>query len=65
MVARGAVLVAFTTVVALQIVEPSRRPTARRRALAIHQRNGLYANAVFDRIVGSLRPAASSPEAAR
>lgn len=61
----AAVLVAFTTVVMLQIVEPSRRPTARRRALAIHLRNGLYANAVFDRIVGSLRPTAASSEAAR
>ena len=49
------VLLAFTAVVIFQIAEPSRQPSERRRALAIHLRNGLYANAAFDRIVGSLR----------
>lgn len=49
------VLIAFTSVVIFQIAEPSRQPSARRRALAIHLRNGLYANAAFDRLVGSLR----------
>lgn len=57
----GAVLVAFASVVVLQILEPSRAPSARRRAIAMHLRNGLYANALFDRVVGSLR----LPEVAR
>lgn len=48
-------LVAFATVVVLQILEPARASSARRRALAVHLRNGLYANALFDRMVGSLR----------
>jgi len=60
-----AVLVTFAAVVILQIAEPSRRPSARRRALAIHLRNGLYANAMFDRLVGSLRPMAPASEAGR
>lgn len=51
----AAVLVAFTVVVGLQIVEPARRPSRLRRRWAIHLRNGLYANALFDRTVGSLR----------
>ena len=59
------IVAAFTAVVALQIAEPSRQPSARRRALAIHLRNGLYANAVFDRFVGSLRPMPASSEATR
>lgn len=55
------ILIAFATVVLLQIAEPGRPPSPRRRALAIHFRNGLYANAMFDRAVGSLRriPAAT------
>jgi len=49
------VLVAFGAVVAQQLVDPARPPSARRRAMAIHLRNGLYANALFDRAVGALR----------
>lgn len=51
----GAVLAAFSTVVVLQILEPTRPSTTRRRALAVHVRNGLYANAALDRLVGGLR----------
>jgi Kef-type K+ transport system membrane component KefB len=50
-----AVLAAFGTAVWLQILEPTRPATARRRAAAVHLRNGLYANAVLDRLVGSFR----------
>lgn len=57
------ILIAFATVVILQIAEPSRPPSRRRRAVAIHLRNGLYANAVFDRAVGSLRRMPAAPEA--
>lgn len=49
------ILVSFATVVGLQILEPTRPKSARRRALAVHFRNGLYANALFDRVVGALR----------
>lgn len=51
----GIVVVTFAAVVLLQILEPSRPASRRRRALALHFRNGLYANAALDRIVGSLR----------
>jgi NAD(P)H-quinone oxidoreductase subunit 5 len=45
----------FATVVLLQIRGPVHRQSARQRALAVHVRNGLYANALFDRAVGALR----------
>jgi NAD(P)H-quinone oxidoreductase subunit 5 len=51
----GMVLVAFTVAVVFQILEPARGPSTRRRHLAMHLRNGLYANAAFDRVVGALR----------
>jgi NAD(P)H-quinone oxidoreductase subunit 5 len=55
-------LVAFAGVVLLQVLEPTRPSTRRRRAWAIHLRNGLYANAVLDRLVGGLRvPRADGP----
>jgi len=50
-----AVLVAFATVVLLQIIEPTRAAGRRRQRLAIHFRNGLYVNAMFDRAIGALR----------
>lgn len=49
------VLIAFATVILLQILEPTRPRSRRRRRLAVHLRNGLYVNAIFDRLVGSLR----------
>lgn len=49
------VVAVFATVVFLQIFEPARTTSRRRRALAIHVRNGLYANALYDRVVGALR----------
>lgn len=60
---RGALQLALMTVVVLgfaaivlgQIREPTRTPTARRQALVVHLRNGFYANALFDRMVGALR----------
>jgi len=59
------VLVSFASVVVMQIFEPTRPQTARRRAMAIHLRNGLYANAMFDRAVGALRRPALRPEQTR
>lgn len=61
----GVVLVAFTAVVLQQILDPARPATARRRAIAVHLRNGLYANALFDRLVGGLRPPAPQSEVSR
>ncbi len=58
------ILVGFTAVVLLQIAEPARTRTPRRRALAVHFRNGLYANALFDRMVGALRTPTAQPETA-
>ncbi|MFP4148023.1 MAG: proton-conducting transporter membrane subunit [Nitriliruptoraceae bacterium] len=51
----GLILAVFATVVLLQILHPVLPPSARRTALAIHLRNGLYANALLDRAVGGLR----------
>ena len=53
------VFVGFASIVLLQILEPTRAASARRRALAVHLRNGLYANAWFDRLIGSLRTASA------
>jgi NAD(P)H-quinone oxidoreductase subunit 5 len=53
------VLVAFATVVLFQILDPARPRSRRRQVLAIHMRNGLYANALLDRAVGALRAPAT------
>lgn len=57
----GLVLAAFASVVLVQIVEPTRAPEQWRRHLAVHVRNGLYANAVYDRLIGALRTAPPAP----
>ncbi len=49
------VLMAFGLVVFFQILAPLFGTSQTYTALAIHLRNGLYANAVLDRIIGSLR----------
>jgi NAD(P)H-quinone oxidoreductase subunit 5 len=50
----GVLLIAFGAVVFIQIVAPTLVSHPSYRALAIHLRNGLYANTVLDRIVGAL-----------
>lgn len=56
------VMVSFGAVVLLQILEPARGTSPARRRLAVHLRNGLYANALFDRVMGALRtPAIAGP----
>ena len=50
----GAVLLTFSLAVILQIVGPTLTPGPFSRKLAIHLRNGFYANALFDRLVGAL-----------
>jgi len=59
------IVVAFAAVVLLQILEPAHGTSPRRRALAVHLRNGLYANALFDRAVGALRTPSTQVEAVR
>lgn len=51
----GVLLFAFTTVIVLQIIAPVLSSSAAYQSLAIHVRNGLYVNAIFDRWVSSLR----------
>ena len=53
-------VISFGAVTVLQIVEPSRAGSPFWRAARVHLANGLYANAVFDRLAGALnRPAPS------
>jgi len=47
-------LVAFATVVFIQIIAPKMADSPFYRAMAIHLRNGLYVNTVFDRTVRAL-----------
>lgn len=54
-------LMGFAVVIGFQLVAPSRPPGPRRSRLALHLRNGLYANAAFDRLVGSLRLTGPTP----
>ena len=51
----GLVLMAFGTTVLLQIAGPTLPDWPWLRRLAIHLRNGFYANAWFDRFVGALQ----------
>jgi NAD(P)H-quinone oxidoreductase subunit 5 len=47
-------VLAFAAVVLVQILGPALPETPRGRRLAVHLRNGFYANALFDRLVGAL-----------
>jgi NAD(P)H-quinone oxidoreductase subunit 5 len=55
-------ILAFGSVVVVQVLAVARRSSPLGQALAIHLRNGLYANAFFDRIVGTLRISAPSDQ---
>lgn len=48
--------VAFATVIVIQLIAPGLKKTALAYRLGIHLRNGLYANVLFDRVIGSLKP---------
>jgi NAD(P)H-quinone oxidoreductase subunit 5 len=50
-----AVVAVFGIATLFQILRPARPDSAWQRRLALHLRNGLYANAAFDRLVGALR----------
>jgi NAD(P)H-quinone oxidoreductase subunit 5 len=47
-------LLLFAAVVFIQMIAPNLEHNPKYMALAIHLRNGLYANAYFDRLVGAL-----------
>jgi len=53
-IAAGIILLAFGLVVFIQIIAPQLTPNPYYCSLAIHVRNGFYANALFDRLVGAL-----------
>lgn len=57
-------LMVFSLVVFLQVMAPQLSPRPFYRSLAIHIRNGFYANALFDRIVGALGVHTSSTKRA-
>jgi NAD(P)H-quinone oxidoreductase subunit 5 len=48
------VLLAFTSIVILQIMGPSLNSNRFYRAISIHFRNGFYANTIIDRMIGAL-----------
>jgi NAD(P)H-quinone oxidoreductase subunit 5 len=53
LIAIGLILLAFGTVVFIQLIASQLSQKPAYRALAIHVRNGFYANAFFDRLVGA------------
>jgi NAD(P)H-quinone oxidoreductase subunit 5 len=54
-VAIWTVVAAFGAATLFQIFRPAYDPPAWQRRLALHVRNGLYANAAFDKLIGALR----------
>ncbi len=59
------VVVSFALVTTLQILAPTLSDASAWRAARVHIANGLYANALFNRLVGALtRPAANSSQGA-
>ncbi len=49
------ILSVFALIIGIQVYAPALADRPAYRTLVIHVRNGLYANAVFDRIIGALR----------
>ncbi len=54
-VVAGIVIAAFAAVVFIQILAPTLNHNKFYSAMAIHLRNGFYANILFDRVIGSLK----------
>ena len=50
----GILLLAFSLVVVIQILSPVLSQTPYWRAMAVHLRNGFYANAFFDKMIGTI-----------
>ncbi len=57
LVAIWSVVTVFGIATLLQIFRPAAAPAAWQRRLSVHLRNGLYANAGFDRLIGALSQA--------
>ncbi|WOK07784.1 proton-conducting transporter membrane subunit [Imperialibacter roseus] len=55
MILTGLLLLVFASAVIIQMVSPKIPHNTSYYALAIHFRNGFYANALFDRLISSLR----------
>ena len=49
----GSLILAFATVIMVQIIAPSTQAAKRFRALGVHLRNGLYINALLDNLIGA------------
>lgn len=56
------VVTIFGAATLFQLFRPAYAPRAWQRRLALHVRNGLYANARFDRLIGALRERQSASE---
>lgn len=52
-------IASFTAVTVLQLFEPARAASPFWRSMRLHLVNGLYADAVFDRLIGALRKPAA------
>lgn len=50
----GLVLLIFTLIIALQMIAPQLKKRSLFLKMSIHFRNGLYANAIFDRMINAL-----------
>ncbi|CAN5628923.1 hypothetical protein BH09MYX1_BH09MYX1_01300 [soil metagenome] len=57
------VLIAFGLVSVIQVMLPSLSASPLVRSVYVQARNGLYANAYFDRMIGAFRPPPSRPPA--
>ncbi|MDH4295136.1 MAG: proton-conducting transporter membrane subunit [Cyclobacteriaceae bacterium] len=55
LLAAGVIMLAFGLAVFAQIMAPGLSPKPYYKALAIHVKNGFYASAIFDGLVGALR----------
>ncbi|MQX35847.1 NADH-quinone oxidoreductase subunit L [Roseospira navarrensis] len=60
-VVMGLLIAVFTAITVLQIVEPSRTTRPAWQAARVHLANGLYANALFDRLIGAMDRARFTP----
>ncbi len=53
--ATALILASFSAVVCIQLLAPGFKESSTGYQLGVHLRNGLYANVIFDRIIGSLK----------
>lgn len=54
-IAAVAVIACYAIVVSIQMISPTLKKNSLGYQLGVHLRNGLYANVVFDRMIGSLK----------